>query len=253
MASECVLILDYFNQYLINTLSGYTLEFLAIISGLYFLKKNPNASSPIKNLVYFLWFSLFWDIVGSYAPIAYFSKNEYFGFVENTPFNNNYWWFNIYMIVSFSFFIYFFNSFISNTVVNKRLRLLIIVFVIVTVINLLLSDIFFNGYSIFTSVVGSVIVMVSIFLYYFDLLKRDDIISLKRQLPIYISIGVLIYNLTITPSDIYSQYFNTHNDIYIKFSGLIVLLANIIMYGTFITGFIVCAKSNPNKGEILNL
>ena len=244
--------MDYFSQFLLSSISSFLLELFAAITGTIFILKKPNSFKVNKYLVYFLWFTLFYDTIGGYAPINYFSNSSYFGFVENTPFKDNYWWFNMYMIISFSFFIYYFNSFIRNKVINKWLKLLIALFIITTVINLIYSNIFFNGYSIFTNVTGSIIVMISIFFYYFDLLKRDDVFALNRQLPIYISIGVLIYNLTITPSDIYSQYFNPYNDTYVKLSGFIVLLANIIMYGTFILGFINTAKSNPNKDKLLN-
>jgi len=234
--------MDYFSQFLLSSISSFLLELIAALTGTIYILKKTNKSKLNNYLAYFLWFTLFFDTLGGYVPIAYFSKFKYFGFIKNTPFQDNYWWFNMYMIISFSFFIYYFNSFIKNKVVNKRLNFLTILFLIATILNLLFSDVFFNGYSIFTNVTGSVIVMVSIFLYYFDLLRRDDIISLKKQLPVYISIGVLIYNLMITPSDIYSQYFNSHNDLYVKLSGFIVLLANIIMYGAFIIGFIVCGK-----------
>ena len=234
--------LDYLTEYLISSISGYILEFSAIISGFFYLKNNPNTHLANKHLVYFLCYTLLTDIIGGYSPLAYFTKFEYFGFIKDTIIEYNYWWFNIYMIISFSFFIYYFNSFLISYKSKKWMQYLIVLYLITGIINLIFSDVFFNGYSIFTTVVGTLIVLVSIFLFYFDLLKSEKIIDLKKHLPVYISIGVLVYNLCVTPSDIFSQYFNPNNDIYVKLSGLILLTANIFMYSTFIIGFLVCAK-----------
>ena len=113
---------------------------------------------------------------------------------------------------------------------------------IASTINLMLSDIFFNGYSVFTTIVGTLIVLASIFNFYFYLLKSDKIIEFKRYLPVYISIGVLIFYLIGTPLDIYSEYFSTENDLFVKLKGFTLVTINVIMYSTFIIGFIICSK-----------
>lgn len=218
------------------------MELSAIIAGCFYLKNNPNTKIVNKYLVYFLFYTLFNDLIGSYAPLAYFSNYKYFDFIRDTVFKNNYWWFNIYIIISFSFFIYYFSSFLINSKIKKWIKYLIVIYLITSTINLIFSNIFFNGYSIFTTVVGTIIVLFSIFLFYFDLLKSEEIIDLKKYLPVYISVGVLVYNLCVTPADIFSQYFNSDNDLYVKFSGLILITANVFMYITFIIGFLVCAK-----------
>ncbi len=234
--------MEYFYQYLVSSASGYLLEIVTIISGCFYLKNNPNTHVANKYLVYFLFYTLFTEIIGAYAPIAYFSKFNYFGLVKDTVFEDNYWWFNIYLIVSFSFFTYYISSFLDNYKIKKWSKYIIVLYIGSCTINLIISDIFFKGYSIFTTIVGTLVVLFTIFLFYFDLLKSNRLIDFKKYLPVYISIGVLVYNLCVTPTDIFSQYFNSNNDVYIKLSGLILLTANIFMYTTFIIGFLVCAK-----------
>ena len=192
--------------------------------------------------MYFLWFTVFVEVVGVYAPFAYFTNYEYFAFVKDTVYKDNYWWYNLYMLISYSFFIYYFNSFLVSSKIKKGIKYVIVLYIIAAIINLVFSDIFFDGYSIFTSVAGTLFVLFSIFFFHFDLLKSDKIIEFKRYLPVYISIGVLIYSLIETPFDIYSEYFSTENDLFVKLQGYILVAINVIMYSTFILGFIICSK-----------
>jgi len=242
--------LDYFYEYLTSVIPIYLLELFAAIAGLYYLKRRPNTLRSIKVLVYFLWFTVIVEVIGSYAPIAYFTNYEYFGFVKDTVFKQNRWLYNVYSLINYSFLIYFFKSFIQSDKKRKILKVIIAVFLFFGVLNLIFSDIFFNKSSVFISITGTIIVLFSIFIFYFDLLKRDEILDLKRYLPIYISIGALVFNICVTPSDIFSQYFNSNNDLYIKLSGLILLVANIFMYSTFIIGFLVCAKSSKRDKKL---
>ena len=240
--------MDYFNQFLTSSISSFILELTAAIAGSFYLKTTAKTDTISKFLIYFLWFTLLFEIVGSYSPIAYFTNYEYFGFVKNTVFAGNYWWFNIYMLISFSFFIYYFNYFIENNTVKKIVSFLLKLFMVAGVINLAVSDVFFRGYSVFISIAGSLFVLGVIILFFFSLLKSEIIFSLKTFLPIYIATGVLIFNLIVTPSDIYSQYFNSDNDLFVKLSGLILIIANILMYSCFIIGFFICTKKST-KGE----
>ena len=117
--------------------------------------------------MYFLWFTVFVELVGVYAPLAYFTNYEYFALVKDTVFKDNYWWYNMYILISFSFFIYYFNSFLVSNEIKKWIKYLIVLYMIASTINLMLSDIFFNGYSVFTTIVGTLIVLASIFNFYF--------------------------------------------------------------------------------------
>lgn len=244
--------MDYFSQFLISSIISLSLEFIAAISGSYYLNKNLKINTANRFLVYFLWLTFFFDLIGSYSPIAYFSNYEYFGFICDTGvFEYNYWWFNIFMLISYSFFVYYFTSFLMKSKIKQRMKLMILFYLIIGIGNLIFSDIFFNGYSIFSSTSGTLIVLFSIFIFFFDLLKRDIVLSLKKHLPIYIAVGVLVYNLTVTPTDIFSQYFEPENDLYVKLSGFITIGANIIMYTTFIIGFLVCAKNKKENLDVL--
>ncbi|PHS64050.1 MAG: hypothetical protein COB12_08680 [Flavobacterium sp.] len=244
--------MEYFYKYLLNIIPIFSLEVISVIVGIYYLKKNQSASKIETYFLYYLGLTVAVEIIALYTPIAYFSNYEYFGFTKGKRYERNSWLYNIYVIISFAFYIYFFSTLLTNGIKQKTLKTINIVFVLATVLNLMLSDVFYKGDSIFTIILGSFILLFSVILFYFQLLESDKIISLKKILPVYISIGVLIFYLCLTPIAIFSQYFNPKNELFINVKAIVMPLANIIMYGAFIIGFIACAKSNPNKDELLN-
>ena len=242
--------MEYFHQYLISGLSSYILEILSGIAGLYYLKRNPNTHKSNKYLVLLLWYTFFVEVIGAYAPLAYFSDYKYFSFVKDTVFEDNYWWYNIYILLNFSFFVYYFSSFLKTNSRKKTFKILNVLFLISGSLNLIFSDIFFNGYSKFSLVTGTILVLVSIFVFYFELLKSDLVLSLRKLLPVYISIGFLVYSFISTPLDIYSEFFNLENDLYVKLKGFVLVAINIFMYSTFIIGFLVCSKNKNTNIEL---
>lgn len=234
--------MDYFYQFLLNSLTSTILEISAGITGLYFLKKNPDTNNVNRYLVFFLWYTVFVEIFGLYAPLAYFTDYKILPFVKDTLFADNYWWYNIYVMISFSFFTYYFTSFFKQHKIVRLVILLIIVYLISSISYLIFTDIYFKGYSIFSNIIGTILILLSIIYYYFNLLRTDKILSLKKTLPVYISIGVLVFNLIGTPMDIFSEYFNSSNDIYVRLKSYILATINIILYASFIVGFIICSK-----------
>ena len=234
--------MDYFYQFLLNSITSFILEISAGITGLYFLKKNPDTNPVNRYLVFFLWYTVFVEVFGLYAPLAYHTDYKILPFVKDTLFANNYWWYNIYILISFSFFTYYFTSFFKQHKIVRLVILLIIVYLISSISFLICTDIYFKGYSIFSNIIGTILILLSIIYYYFNLLRTNKILSLKKTLPIYISIGVLVYNLISTPMDIFSEYFNSSNDIYVRLKSYILATINIILYASFIVGFIICSK-----------
>ena len=185
--------MDYFHQFLISAITSLSVELIAALSGSYYLNKNLKVNNANRFLVYFLWLTFFFDLIGSYAPIAYFSNYEYFSFICVTGrFEYNYWWFNIYMLISYGFFFYYFTSFLMKTKVKQRMNLLIFCYLIFGVGNLICSEIFFNGNSILSSTVGTLIVLFSI-LWTVDLSAQTGNLDFMHSTgKIYVVIAVLV-------------------------------------------------------------
>ncbi len=239
--------MEYFHKFLINSATFYTLELVAAIAGIYFLKKNTEASNSTKYLVYFLWFTFIIEVIAIYSNITYFTDCEYFGFVYDTVFERNIWIYNIYSLVNFSFITYYFMSLLKSKTQKKVITLMIYIYIIIGVFNLILNDVFFKEDSIFTAIAGTLLLLLVNVLFYFDLLKSNQLLNLKKYLPIYVSVGVLVFYLCTTPIDLFSQYFKRVNELFVNVKAIIYLIANIFMYTTFTIGFLVCAKKNNNE------
>lgn len=217
-----------------------SLEFAAAFAGLYHIRKYKSGTYT-KYLVYVLFFVAITELICTYSTIAEKSGFKYFGFIEGTPFQRNYWIHNIQLIITFSFFINYFRIRLKRGVIAKLIYYLIWTYIVSAIINLLFSDIYFHSISKYTYIVGSIFLMVSILIYYFELLKSDNILRFNKSLTFYISVGLLIYYLSITPLFIYSNYYNSESsDAFNNFYLYTLATANFIMYGTFTLGFLLC-------------
>lgn len=249
MASNGILKLDYFHKYLISTIPVNILEIAALLSGIYYLKKTGKPLAINKYLVVVLWYTVISDLIGAYAPIGYFSDYKYFGFVKDTLIVRNLWLYNCYFLISYSFFIYYFISYLTNEYYKKIAKYVIGLYVISGISYIIISNTFFTAYSIFSITVGSLLLLISIILFYLDVLKSDEIIKLKRYLPIYISIGVLFFNLCVVPLQLFSKYFKAINELYVNISSFISLIGNVFMYSAFIIGFLMCTPKRKTKQQ----
>ncbi len=234
--------MDYFNEFLFKVIPIHVLELLAAIAGTYYLKNNTNTLLVNTYMIYFLWYTFINELIGTYAPIAYFTNYEYFGFVKNTIFSDNIWLYNIYLIVSFMFFIYYFRHFSLGKKNIRTTNIVILIYLLTSFIYLIYSEMFFKSYSMIVSIVGTLLLLYAIIQFYFNVLKNDIILDLKSYLPIYISVGILVFSLCVAPLDIFFHYFSSENDIFVSLRINILLFANIFMYSTFILGFIICTK-----------
>ncbi len=237
--------MDALTRTLLFVLSIQAVEIIAACLGLYYLKKKSKVNKVTKQLVYLLWVTVFVELIGTYTLIAYFSDYQIFGFVKDTVFERNYWLFNVYLIYSFAFYSYYFSSLHENEKTRKRFYYAIVLFVVTAIINLFFSDTYFTQMDTYIEVAGTLLILVTTVSFYFSLLKSDTILNLKRYLPIYISIGVLVFNLCISPLEIFSQYYKAINPSFVNLRITLLLVANIFMYGMFSLGFIVCSKKSP--------
>ena len=244
-------ILDYLLNFILKALPVTLIELIAALVGTYYLRTNKQLEKNHKYLVYFLWYTFLNEVIGAYAPIAYFTQYKYFGFIENTVFYDNVWMYNIYILISISFYVNFFRVYLSSIKIKKTLTFIVLFYLLINVLNFLLTGVFFKDYSILAITSGTILLLFTIILFYLNLLKSNQIYDLKRYLPFYVSIGVLVLYLCLTPLLTFAKYFNSSNDLYVKLSANIILFSNIIMYSTFIIGFLFCSKSKKENLDVL--
>ncbi len=238
-----------FNEFLLYILPIYILEVLAASAGTYYLRNSLSQFKNTKYLVYFLWLTVFVETVGFYAPAAYFSNYELFSFVKDTPFEDNYWWYNIYILISYSFYTFYFISFLKKKYWKTIFGVAVGTFLISSISVFSFTDIFFKGYSPFVSIAGTLLMFFSIVLFYFELLKSDLMLQIKRFLPFYISVGVLVFNLCLTPIEILNEYFNLENGnkLFVTLRSDVMLYVNIFMYSIYTLGFLICSRKKRSS------
>jgi hypothetical protein len=241
MASQCLLRLEFID-YIKYAIPVYAVELLAAIAGIFYLLKVPAYNLVTKYFIWFLWFTVMIELIGSYAPIAYFTDYDYLSFVKDTRFEKNKWLYNFYSLVSASFYTYYFGTFIKSKNWKLILKFLLIAFIVSSVLNLIFSDVLFEEDSKYVNLGGTFLIFFAVILFYFDLLKSDRLLNLKRFLPLYVSIGVMIFYLCVTPLSIFSDYFNSENSLFVKLQVHLILFSNIFMYSFFILGFYICSR-----------
>lgn len=221
------------------------LQLIAALVGTYYYKK-INSSKSNRYLVLFLWLVVIIEFLGLYTTIGYYSGYEYLSFIEHSFLVSNYWLYNPFIILSFVFYTWYFRDNIDDKWWRKILKYLILAYALLSILNLTFSDVFLKGYSHFSTMAGTLLLILSITLFYFELLKSDVLLNLKHFLPLYISIGTLIFYLCITPVDIFSRYFKLKNYFFVYFKLNIYFYMNIFLYSTYIFGFIICSRKKKS-------
>ncbi|MGY5850567.1 hypothetical protein [Salegentibacter sp. F14] len=223
------------------------LEGFAAISGLYYYQKKPTSKS-VGFFSYFLLLTFFVEVLALIPTIIYW--NEPLHFLKGTFLYSNFWLYNPYSIISFVVYVLYFKSNISNVGAGKLIERILMVYVVVCIVNLIFSDVFFQSHSSLTYVGGSFLLLGVIFYYYFEILLSSRILSIKREISFYISIITLLYFLTTTPIFIYYRYFTNKSPEFIELSSIVLIAMNIFMYSSYSSVFLWLAnkeKSYPKN------
>ena len=220
----------------------HLVETLAFITGLVYYKKNK--TKPTLFLVWFLGITVCSELFGWYA---YFVENSFLSFLKGTPFESNYWWGNIYSVISYLFYINYFKWFLSSKRSVTILSRLSIFFLIFSILEIVFSGDFFLKFMSITNILGTLFVFLSIAFYYLELLKSDQILQVQKSLPFYISVGALFFHLCTTPFFIYSSYYsNSVDPAFVSLYRQVIFGTNYLLYSIYIAGFLICYRTeNP--------
>lgn len=239
--------------YFRNIFLVHLLEVGAAIAGSYYLFNRTHVPPETRLMVYYLWLVVFVDFLGLYSIFEYFSGYKNLPFIKDTPWERNIWLFNSYHVIKFGVFFFFFAKQLHSRKIQKTAYLVGSIFIISLILYLVFSGEFFSQFSQLEAVGGTTLLLIIVLFYYYDLLKSNKILYFYKSIPFYISVGLLVWHLTVTPILIYNQYFHTSSPEFIKLHGLILILANVILYGLFIIGFIVCSRNKEDQIKATNI
>ncbi len=237
--TKTISLLNYFFEHFF---AEHLLEFFAAVAGSIYLWQIPEVKKITRFFVYFLWMTFFIDLSGFYTTYAYLTGYENLEFIRNTPFERNFWLYNSYKVLAFMVFFFFFIFQLNSKKFRKILTFIALCFGITAVINLLFSGVFFTAFSAYTYILGTVILILCITTWYYEILTSDEILVFYKNLAFYISVGALAWHVAVTPLFIYSRYFTMQSPEFVSLHSLILKIANIFMYTCFTISFLICSQ-----------
>ncbi|WP_034922921.1 hypothetical protein [Gillisia sp. CAL575] len=226
----------------------YIFEFIAAISGSYYLNKTPKVRKEIIYFSWFIWFVFLIDLSGLYSLWAFFDDYKTFPFLKDSLFTRNVWLYNWLHLISLSFYSFLYIKQIERIKYKRILNYALLIFIGFGIIKLSSTNQIFFTYDMSILIAGVVLLIIAISTYYFELILSDRILYLKNNLLFYVSIGLLIWHLCVPPIQIYSAYFSIENVEFINMYTTVLMYSNIFMYGMFSLAFIYCAKRNSDLG-----
>ena len=201
------------------------LEFLAALaSTIFFTRYNRSRS---RNIIFYLWLIFLTELVGTWML--------YNGYSNVTLYNLSKW-------IQYSFLLYLFYKHIDHVLFRKIAGIFILIFWIAYGVNAYL----YEGLSIrqpnYAFTIGSVLIALSILLFFYSISQTDIILKIKDYLIVWIGFGLLVFHISILPLNVLANSLreiapNSNSILIIKF------VLNVVMYVTFIKAFVSCKKN----------
>ncbi|WP_299312396.1 hypothetical protein [uncultured Aquimarina sp.] len=200
---------------------GAFVELITVIIGTFYFYKYKNTA--LKYILLLFWYTVINDLLG-----VFYLRG---GII--TDYNAIIY--NIYNVISFTYLLLLYRHYIQNKIHKKAILLFSIIYLISFVING-----FFENYLIkhqrFPYIIAAIFLVISISLYFIEILNSQKVLNAKRNLLFWISVGFLIFFVGNLPFRILTNYYLHLADATISF--LVKLTLTIIMNICFIIGFI---------------
>lgn len=223
-------------------------EILAALTGL--LYHNKFKSKAVRIFIWFLVYVQFIEVFASYP--TQIKNNPSFTWlkelVKGSVFEKNYWFYQFFWVINATLlFSYFFYKITKKPILKRNIKVVgysfLIISLIISVINF--EDLHSNRL-IQVDLLSLIVIMFLTFSYFFELLKSDKILKFYKYLGFYISCGILLFWIVITPLIFYQRFYNTFDESYITLRTLIYLFTIVFMYATFTIGLIVSKPELQN-------
>ena len=145
--------------------------------------------------------------------------------------------YNTWILVNQFFFFFFFINLLQNSFKKYIVKFIIGLYALFTLITISFYINFSGSYLSMNDIIGSILIVIVILMYFSELLQSDKILNLNKSIYFWISLGVLLFNIGFIPVNIFAEF--------ISFNGvfnIVAIFLNVLMAGCFITGFIVSKK-----------
>jgi len=196
----------------------------------------------------------YYDTILKYLPvlIAYTVLSEVLGFaVRNFDeiqivYKEEYYYyntliFNIFDIIFYLYFLSIYRKVLVSNIRKKFVKLGILLFIVVSVINLFLQNFYVDPQN-YAIIVGSLFTVASAFIYLLQL-QKDNVIQKTNNLLFWISIGIIFFHLCY-PLTMYILSFKYELYTNLKIAQF-HYFSIAVLYTCFIIGFIKVKRTKP--------
>ena len=202
----------------------------------------------MKFFIYFLCYTVFVEFTG--AGLIYFRNIFYFKAIRALGINSNIW-FNIFWLFGSVLIVaYYYHTLLKVKLNKKIIRFLVVFFVIGMCTHVIIyPHKFLTTHPPFYLISGLIVTVICIFLYFYEILKSNDILNIAHTFGFYVSTGILIWWLVITPVLFFDIYNTAADWPFANLKRLIFLCANIVMYTIFAFALLWC---KPEDNQLQN-
>ncbi|SHI83472.1 hypothetical protein SAMN04488508_103355 [Aquimarina spongiae] len=192
----------------------------AVIGTLYYKKYK---GTKLKHFILYLWYTAINEIVvGLY--LKRYLEIEWGDLL-----------YNLYYIISFIYFLTLFRNYLMIKKNKRVVHTFLITYIILLVINGFYQNYIYE-LQIIPYIAASSFLVVTIFLYFIEILNSEKVLNVRKNLLFWISIGLLLYHIGNIPFRILRNYYSDITDATVSF--LLGVFLTIIMNICFIIGFI---------------
>ncbi len=219
----------------------YSLEFLAALTGIIYLKKYRNSST--KYFIFFLIYIFIVEVLG--ASLVYYPDFYPVYLIRRMGFQMTNWYNLFWFFGSILFVFYYFHSLLQLNQTKYIIKIVGILFTFIMLGHFMFYfDVFMSSHPKLYQLLGLLATFISIAVYFIEFLKSDSILNIFRTFGFYGSIGLFLWWLIITPV-IFFDLYNTEADWhYVNLKRLIFLFANAFMYSIFTFALMYCKPEN---------
>ncbi len=199
--------------------------------------------TPLRFLPLVLMYTFLTELLG----IIIRENEEISLFYKEVYYNNNWMIYNIYNLLFFLYFFYVYRSYISSKKSKRVIKTGVILFLITSIINPLVQS-FKTMPQLTAYIIGAIVLLWSVYLYYIDLKKSYGVYFLKKDLLSWISLGIMIFYIGYLPIKILRYYMTIYD---FRIPGISKFHIGLIMamYFCFGIGFLIMRRRKlPGTG-----
>lgn len=175
-----------------------------------------------KYVVWIIWYGVLTEFVGVY----------YYSWFERP----NAIVYNIYTLVSITFFLWWFRSLLSSNKRKQIVKYFIGVFWVTNIVNAkLLDNVLYQGTN-YAFVVGVILLVITICYFFIEMFNKEIVLNIRDSMYFWFALGVMLFYATFLPFYVTTNFF-ARNEESFRILGLAVFILNFIMNCCFIFGF----------------